>query len=102
MDCVDENKVKNEVSDQDLVEFFKAHRARYAPSTLWVIYACLNSYFIDKFGINLNALPHLTRYLKGQTHLYASKKSKCFSSEKVHAVLMHCSNSKTQKTLSLV
>ena len=98
---VEANSVKEEVSDQDLVKFFKIKRGKYAPSTLWVIYACLNAYFIEDFGVNLNRLPRLTRYLKAQTHLYVTKKSKCFSPEDIHQIMEHCANSDDHKLTSL-
>ena len=96
-----DNKVEVEVSDKDLVKFFKIARSKYAPSTLWVIYACLNAYFIEAFGVNLNRLPRLTRYLKAQTHLYVSKKSKCFSPEQIHHIMNHCVNNDDHKKTSL-
>ena len=57
---------------------------------LWVIYLCLNAYFIDKFGKDLR----LTRYLKQETHCYVAKQLKVFKPEQIHTVLMFCVNSK--------
>ena len=89
--------LQDEYKDTELVRFFKGRRAKYAPSTLWVIYACLNAYFIEEYGKNLNNLPRLTRYLKSQTHLYVTKKSRTFTPEQIHEVLMHDLNSKNPR-----
>ena len=56
---VRKKKVKDEYNDIKLLEFFKSIRNNYSPSTLWVIYSCLNSYFIDEYGKNLKNLPRL-------------------------------------------
>ena len=94
-----EFKITEEFNDLQLMKFFKVVRSKYAPSTLQVIYACLNAYFIDKFGKNLNTLPRLTRYLKSQTHLYVTKKIKCFSAEQIHAILSkRCEGESHQNT----
>ena len=91
---VEKKKIKNEVSDVKLLDFFKSIRKKYAPSTLWVIYSCLNSYFIDKYGKNLREMPRLTKYLKKETHLYVAKQSLVFKPDEIHSVLIHCVNSK--------
>ena len=91
---VEKKKVKDEYDDTKILEFFKSIRKKYAPSTLWVIYSCLNAHFIDKFGKDLKHLPRLTRYLKQETHRYVAKQSKVFKPEEIHTVLMFCVNSK--------
>lgn len=78
---VRKNNVEKDLDDQALVRFFKEKRSRYAPSTLWVVYACVNAYVIDKYGISLKTMPRLARYLKAQTHLYVTTKSKTFTPE---------------------
>ena len=44
------NNIENEHDDVALVRFFKSIQSRYSPNTLWVIYGCLNSRFIDNYG----------------------------------------------------
>ena len=94
---VSKKKVKEEYDDKKLLEFFKQIRNKYAPSTLWVIYSCLNSYFIDSFGKDLKQLPRLSKYLKRETHLYVAKQSKVFKPEEIHKVLLHCQQSSSPK-----
>ena len=89
--------VENEYNDVKLVGFFQKISRKYAPSTLWVIYSCLNSYFINMKGENLKNLPRLTKYLKNVTHTYVSKKSKVFSPKQIHRVLIHCQDSQDPK-----
>ena len=69
--CI-ENEIldKDECDDKHLVEFFKSKEEKYKPSTLWVVYSCINSYFIEKFGKNLKDFPRLGKYLKQKTHTY--------------------------------
>ena len=85
--------VGQEYNDVKLVGFFQQISKKYAPSTLWVIYSCLNSYFINMKGVNLKALPRLTKFLKNVTHTYVSKKSKVFSPKQIHQVLSYCQDS---------
>ena len=61
------NNIENEFDDVALVKFFRSIQGRYSPNTLWVVYSCLNSRFIDEYGVNLKGLPRLHKYLKQQT-----------------------------------
>ena len=87
---VKDNNVSEECDDQSLRNFFKTLRGRYAPSTLWVIYSCVNHYFIEKHGKNLKSYPRLNKYLKGATEKYVATKSKVFSPEQMDAILSFC------------
>ena len=90
---VRDNNIENEVDDVALRNFFKTLRGHYAPSTLWVIYSCVNHYFIEVHGKNLKNFPRLSKYLKGATEKYVAKKSKVFSPEQMDAILAFCSAS---------
>lgn len=87
---VQEKGVRNEVNDVALRNFFKSLRSTYAPSTLWVIYSCVNNYFKEAHGCDLKTFPKLARYLKAQSSSYVSNKSKTFTAEEIDAVLMYC------------
>ena len=52
---------------------------------------------IDIYGINLKGLHHLWKYLKMQTQLYLSKKSKTFDEKHIHHVLTVLQNSDEPK-----
>ena len=93
---VTEKGVTNECDDVALQDWFKTLRGVYAPSTLWVVYACLNSYFQEKYSVNLNTKPRLQRYLKGQSNTYVCSKSKTFTPEDVDSILMYCQNSEDE------
>ena len=56
-------KTKDELKDVVLTAFFKSIKTKYAASTLWVIYSCINSYMIDQCGCNLRSLVRLTRHI---------------------------------------
>ena len=66
------------MDDVCLLKFFQSIKRTYAGSTLWVIYSCINSYMIDKFGANLKNLLHLARYIKTETSHNVVKKFKTF------------------------
>ena len=68
------NNISNEYNDVALVRFFKSIQGRYSPNTLWVVYSCLNSRFIDNYGVNLKGLARLHKYLKQQTQLPSAQK----------------------------
>ena len=62
------NNIENENAYDDvaLLRFFQSIQGRYSPNTLWVIYSCLNSRFIDNYIVNLQSLPRLHKYPKQQ------------------------------------
>ena len=68
--------VANGCKDKALVAFFKSLKSRYSPNTLWLIYGCLNSSFIEEYGFNQKGLPRLHKYLKSETQLYVAKNQK--------------------------
>ena len=45
---------------------------------------------IDKYGTNLKRMVWLTKYIKTETLHYVAKKSKTFSAEQIHDVILHC------------
>lgn len=90
-----------ECEDKYLLAFFKEKEDKYAPSTLWVIYSCINAYFIDKFGKNLREYPRLTRYLKRQTHTYVTKKSKVFTPHQMEEGINKCMEANDPKLTQL-
>jgi len=77
-----------------LLAFFIKLGQDYAPSTLYVIYSCINHHFITVNGYKLNTMLRLQRFLKLNTSTYVCKKSKVFSSEQVDILLKYCSLSK--------
>ena len=86
--------VTNEWDQDHLIKFFSEISKVYSPSTLWVIYSCINSYFIGKYGKKLNGVLGLQKFLKGLTSRYVCKKSKTFSPEQMHQVISFATNSK--------
>ena len=97
------NNIDNEYDDVTLLRFFQSIQGRYSPNTLWVIYSCLNSRFIDNYGVNLKGLPRLHKYLKQQTQLYVATKSKTFSAKVINIILMYLQDKKeSKKTLQEV
>ena len=82
------NNISNEYDDFALVRFFRSIQGRYSPNTLWVVYSCLNSRFINNYGVNLKGLPRLHKYLKQQTQLYVATKSKTFSAKEIDTILV--------------
>ena len=96
---VEKKSITNEYDDIHLKAFFIEMRSAYAPSTMWVIYSCINRYFIVTYGKNLKNLSRLQMYLKIQSQRYVSTKSKVFSPEQIHTVLMHCLESQCPEFL---
>ena len=100
-DYVRHKKIKDEFNDVGLTAFFKSIKSKYAASTLWVIYSCINSYMIDTYGCTMKSLARLNKYLKTETSDYVVKKSKTFSAEQIHEVIRQCmcSTNDPKKTL---
>ena len=63
-------------------------REKYTPSTLWVIYSCINISFINNLGVTLTGLPYIHRYLKMETLHYACKKAATYNAYEVHHMLL--------------
>jgi len=86
------NKVVEEKSkltlDNFITKFFVTQGMVYCPSSLYVIYSCINHWFISTYGFKLNSLLKVNRYLKAVTSSYVCKKSKVFSPEEIDALLM--------------
>ena len=76
------------MDDVCLTAFFQSIKKKYARSTLWIIYCCINSFMIDKFGAKMKNFVHLTKY-KTETLHYMTKKLKTFSAEQIHDVIAH-------------
>ena len=91
--------LRNEYNDVLLRSFFKTMRKKYSPSTLWVLFSCVNRYFVDQYGVKLNSLPRLKAYLKVVTQKYVTKKSKTFDSEQMHAIFSYGMQHKEDKKI---
>ena len=46
--------IMDEKDDGMLKTFFMELKKKYAASTIWVIYSCVNAHFVEKYGIKLN------------------------------------------------
>jgi len=68
-------KSKDDV-DCILVDFFHLMAKMYAPSTLYVIYCCVNSWFFEKHGYKLDACLRVNKYLKQTASPYSCKKAR--------------------------
>ena len=93
LDFYHEHGRGNPFNDLLMKSFFEEKRKQYAPSTLWVIYSCINSYYIDAYNYNLNQFPRLTKYLKNLTARYVKTKSRILGPEAIHKVLEYCMRS---------
>ncbi len=87
-----------DVSDKDVVDkallfFFLEINANYAPSTLYVIYSCINSWFIMNHGYKLNNCLRINRFLKLTTSTYVANKSKVLSADEIDILLKFCMKS---------
>jgi len=88
------NRTTKDALDNYLLTFFIELGNHYAPSSLYVIYSCINHHFITQNGFKLNKMLRLQRFLKLNTSTYVCKKSKVFSSEQIDVLLKYCSISK--------
>ena len=85
---------KNKLTlDNFITKFFVVQGMVYCPSSLYVIYSCINHWFISTYGFKLNGLLKVNRYLKAVTSSYVCKKSKVFSPEEIDSLLMFCQES---------
>ena len=57
--------------EEALISFFFEMKEKYAVSTLWVIYSCINSWYIEKLGFDLKIYIKLRRTLKNFSSLSA-------------------------------
>ena len=87
-EMTNENKV-----DRALLGFFIEVSTTYAPSTLYVIYSCINSWFIMNHGWRINNCLRVNRYLKMTTSTYVSQKSKVLTADEIDILLKFCTKS---------
>ena len=78
-DYIRQKNINNEMDEVCLTVFFQSIERKYAGNILWVIYSCINSYMIDKFGANLKNLVRLSKYIKTNTLHYIAKKKNILS-----------------------
>ena len=79
--------------DAHLTSFFIKLAESYAPSTLYVIFSCVNSWFITHHNKKINDLLALNRFLKANTSTYVCRKSAVFTAEQVDQLLKFCQDS---------
>ena len=91
------NNIENEYDDVALLRFFQSIQERYSQNTLWVIYSCINSRFIDNYGVNMKGLLSLHKYIKQQTQLDVATKSKTFSTKEIETILMYLQDKNESK-----
>ena len=92
----------NEYNEIHLLRFFNDLKQSYKPSTMWVIYSCINHYFRYQFEKNLKDLFKLQSFLKNFSSRYVSKKSKVFTPEQMHTILMVCQDAVEDTNLTLL
>ena len=56
-----DNNVTDFMDDGALIAFFEEMSNTYKPNTLWVMYSCINRWYILHKKFNLNGWPRLTR-----------------------------------------
>ena len=91
-------KVEDVQDEKMLIEFFEVMGDKYSPSTLWVIYSCVNSWMIENGHPDLKYKPLLRKVLKFKTDRWVAKKANVFSPEDVHNCVMHFSKDTNPKT----
>ena len=92
----------SEYNEVHLLAFFNQLKSTYKPSTMWVVYSCVNHYFRHQYGKNLKDLFKLQSFLKNYSSRYVSKKSKVFTPEQMHTVLMVCQSAEDDTNLTLM
>ena len=85
-------KNENEV-DKALLGFFIEQSTHSSPSTLYVIYSCVNSWFIMNHGYRINDCLRVNKYLKAATSRYVARKSKVLKVDEVDLLLRFCMKS---------
>ena len=85
------HNVKDVSDDMAMITFFN-ELSNYQPSTLWVVYSYITSYYKMNHKINLNTLRRLREYLKNRTKDYIANKAATFSNNEIDkAFLMYFS-----------
>ena len=68
------HNIEDKYDDMMLEKFFESINNSYSVNMLWAINSCINTGFIDRFGLNLKGLPYFKKYLKKYPK---QKTSKC-------------------------
>lgn len=91
-----------ECNDVYLLGFFTKMKRMYKPSTLWVIYSCINRYFRFHHNKNLRDVYKIQSLLKNNSSCYVAKKSKVFTPEQMHKILVTCMEQEDDTSLTLM
>ena len=86
-------KVEDVQDEKMLIEFFEVMGDKYSPSTLWVIYSCVNSWMIENGHPDLKYKPLLRKVLKFKTDRWVAKKPTYFLPKTYTTV--SCTSAKT-------
>ena len=79
-----------DVFDQTaMMEFFEELNREYKPSTLWVIYSCINSWYNIEHNFDLKEQKGLRKLLKKWTEHHVATKAAVFGPDEVHKIVMN-------------
>ena len=83
------NKCEDFMDQKAMIAFFHELNDQYKPSTLWVIYSCLNSWYLMEYNFDLKDFKSLRKMLKQKTEHHVATKAACFSPEDIHEGVLH-------------
>ena len=92
-DFMKRNNVEDFMDQDAMVAFFHEMAQEYRPSTLWVIYSCINSWYSIEKNVNLKSMKALRKFLKSKTEHYVGTKAAVFSPEEIHKMVRYYGNS---------
>lgn len=82
-----DNNVTDFMDDGAMIAFFEEKSNEYRPNTLWVMYSCINRWYILHKKFNLNGWPRLRLVLKNLTERYVATKAATFSASQIHKAI---------------
>lgn len=84
--------------DQEaMVAFFRELAQDYKPNMLWVIYSCINSWYLLEKNFDLKHHKALRKFLKAKTKHHISTKAAVFTPKETHKMVMMYGYSKHPK-----
>ena len=79
--------VEDYLDETAMIAFFQELQRDYKPGTLWVIYSCINSWYVMNKKVNLNSWPRLRLVLKNFSEMYVAKKASTFTAKQVEKAI---------------
>jgi site-specific recombinase XerD len=81
------------VTGSVLCAYFKAHEAKYKPSTMWTHFSAIKSVLVSEHNVSVTGVEAVTKFLKSKSAQQVKKRAPIFSQQDISLYLTSAPNS---------